>query len=188
MLLPGGDLRWSGFRAAGRFLAIGVMLMAMPPGCSTDTQAASAPATAPATTSAPATATEPTTKPVAFESTTMTIKGKAFALEVAQTPEQTQRGLMYRDSMAEDHGMLFVMPYLDTWQFWMHDTRIPLDIVFLDRSGQVVEIHQRKALDETSIGPARPVQYVIELNMGTAQKIGLRRGDTLELPKKYLRN
>jgi uncharacterized membrane protein (UPF0127 family) len=167
-------------------MAIGVMVMALPTGCTTGTEAASAPSTAPA--SAPATATEPATKPIAFETTTMTLKGKAFTLEVAQTSEQTQRGLMYRDSMADDHGMLFVMPYLDTWQFWMHNTRIPLDIIFIDRSGQIVEIHQRQAMDETSMGPARPVQYVIELNRGTAQKIGLRRGDTIEMPKKLLPN
>lgn len=183
-----GDLKLGGLRVVGRVLALGGIIMATPVGCTTGTEAASAPTTTPATASAPATATEPATKPVAFESTTMTLKGKAFSIEVAQSTEQTERGLMYRDSMAEDHGMLFVMPRLDTWEFWMHNTRIPLDIIFIDRSGQVVEIHQRKAMDDTSMGPARPVQYVIELNMGTAQKIGLRRGDTVELPKKYLQN
>jgi uncharacterized protein len=180
------ELILSILRAAGRVLGIGVVSLALPAGCTTGTEAATAPTTA--TASAPATTTEPATKPVAFETTPVTLKGKAFAMEVAQSTEQTQRGLMYRDSMAEDHGMLFVMPRLDTWEFWMHNTRIPLDIIFIDRSGQIVEIHQRKAMDDTSMGPARPVQYVIELNMGTAQKIGLRRGDTVEIPKKYLQN
>jgi hypothetical protein len=118
----------------------------------------------------------------------MTLKDKAFTMEVAQTDAQCERGLMYRDSMPADHGMLFVMPYADTWAFWMHNTRIPLDIIFIDRAGKVLDIHNRAAFDETSRGPTYPAQYVIELNLGTAQKIGLRKGDTVEIPKKYLKN
>ena len=130
----------------------------------------------------------PATQPIAFDTTPMTLKGKAFSMEVAQTDAQSERGLMYRDSMPDDHGMLFVMPYADTWAFWMHNTRIPLDIIFIDRAGKVLEIHNRAALDETSRGPISPAQYVIELNLGIAQKIGLQRGDIVEIPQKYRRN
>ena len=154
------------------------LLCLLPAACTGDTATAPAkPATAPAATA-----------PVAFDSTAMTLKGKAFTMEVAESDAQSERGLMYRDFMPDDHGMLFVMPSADTWGFWMHNTRIPLDIIFLDRAGKVLEIHNRAAFDETSRGPTYPAQYVIELNLGTAQKIGLRKGDIVEIPKKYLKN
>ena len=163
------------------FLAI---LCLFPAACTADTSTAPAkPASPPATATAPA-----ATAPITFDTTPMTLKGKAFSMEVAQTDAQSERGLMYRDSMPDDHGMLFVMPYVDTWSFWMHNTRIPLDIIFLDRAGRVLEIHNRAALDDTSRGPISPAQYVIELNLGAAQKIGLRKGDIVEIPQKYLKN
>jgi len=87
-----------------------------------------------------------------------------------------------------DHGMLFVMPYADTWSFWMHETRIPLDIIFLDRLGTVIDVQKRAAMDETGKGPAMPALYVIELNQGVADKIGLKPGDRVEIPKKYVKN
>jgi uncharacterized protein len=167
-------VRHSSF-AIRQFLAL---LLLLPAACTADTSTAPAPAT----TSAPATA------PIAFETTAMTLKGKAFTMEVAVGDAQTERGLMYRDSMPDDHGMLFVMPYVDTWAFWMHNTRIPLDIIFIDRAGKVLEIHNRAALDDTGRGPTSPAQYVIELNLGAAQKIGLARGDIVEIPKKYMKN
>ena len=90
--------------------------------------------------------------------------------------------------MAIDHGMLFVMPQADIWPFWMHDTRIPLDIIFLDSAGKVLDIHNRAPLDETGRGAASPTLYVIELNLGVAEKIGLKKGDSIEIPKKYVKN
>jgi uncharacterized protein len=136
----------------------------------------------------PATATAPATEPITFATTPMTLKGKAFTMEVADNDAKTQRGLMYRDSMAEDRGMLFVMPKVDTWSFWMHNTRIGLDIIFVDRAGKVVLIDTRAPNDDTGHGPSTPVQYVIELNAGMAQKIGLRVGDSVEIPAKYVKN
>ena len=118
----------------------------------------------------------------------MTLKGKDYTMEDAQTDAQTERGLMYRDSLPEDHGMLFVMPEEKIWDFWMHETRIPLDIIFLDKSGKVLEIHNRIPMDETGRGPASPNLYVIELNLGMAGKIGLQKGDIVEIPKKYIKN
>jgi uncharacterized protein len=178
-------------RAASPFapLIVGLLLLTLPSACTADTSTApKPPSTAKSTAPATATSTAPATQPITFDTTTMTLKGKTFTLEVAQTTPQTERGLMYRDSMPEDHGMLFVMPSADTWSFWMHNTRIPLDIIFIDRRGKVVDIHNRAPMNDTGLGPPSPVQYIIELNLGMAQKIGLRKGDTVEIPPKYLKN
>jgi uncharacterized membrane protein (UPF0127 family) len=113
---------------------------------------------------------------------TVTIKNKPFQLELALTEDQHQRGLMYRASMPADHGMLFVFDKPDTYSFWMHNTLIPLDIIFLDPSGKVVDIHTRQSKDDTGIPPRDPALYVIELNAGTAKSLGLTVGDTIELP------
>ena len=95
---------------------------------------------------------------------------------------------MYRTSMPGDHGMLFVLEKPDTVNFWMHNTRIPLDIIFLDKDGKVLVIHHRKAMDDTGMGPDSPAQYVIELNLNATDKLGLAKGDKVEIPKKYLKN
>lgn len=166
-ILPWVIARWS------------LVLLLLPVACTAGTS------TAPAK---PATASAPATQPITFDTTAMTLKGKAFTMEVAVSDAQSERGLMYRDSLPADHGMLFVMPYVDTWAFWMHNTRIPLDIIFVDRAGKVLEIHNRAAMDDTSRGPTSPAQYVIELNLGAAQKIGLVKGDSVEIPKKYVKN
>jgi uncharacterized protein len=170
--------------------AVLALCLAFPAACTADTAPASKPATQPATKSA---ATTPATLasapyPVTFASTTMTLKGRQFTIEVATTEEQEARGLMYRDSMPASHGMLFVMPRLEPTKFWMQNTRIPLDILFLDQKGKVVDIIAAKPFDETNVGPSVPVRYVIELNQGTSEKIGLKVGDTVEIPAQYGKN
>ena len=123
-----------------------------------------------------------------FDTTTFNIKGKEFTIELAITPTQSERGLMYRDSMPQDHGMLFPFDRPQTLKFWMKNTRIPLDIIFLDKDCRVVEVIHAKALDETSVGPDAQTQYVIELNSGGADKLGLKKGDKIEIPAKYKKN
>lgn len=165
------------------------LCLLLPAACTADTTSApaSAPATKPAT--GPATRVlESPPFPVAFESTDMTIKGKPFTVEIAKSDIQVQRGLMYRDSMPADRGMLFIMSAYEKTNFWMKNTRIPLDIIFLDKTGKVIDIHDRKPFDELGMGPDVPVQYVIELNEGMSQKIGLKKGDTVEIPAKYAKN
>lgn len=137
---------------------------------------------------APAPASQAATKPISFDATTMTIKGQVFNMEVATSGEQQERGLMFRSSMPADHGMLFVMGKPDTWSFWMKDTWIPLDIVFLDAQGKVVEVQARMPRDETGMGPKTEALYIVELNLGVADKIGLKAGDRVEIPKKYVKN
>jgi uncharacterized membrane protein (UPF0127 family) len=69
----------------------------------------------------------------------------------------------------------------------MKNTLIPLDIIFLNARGTVVDIHHRKPLDETGMGPERPALYVIELNAGVTDAIGLKIGDHISLPENVLK-
>ena len=112
----------------------------------------------------------------------MKIGSKTLRLEVADTPDSRQTGLMRRDSMPGDHGMLFVFATEETLGFYMKNTRIPLDIIFVDASGRVVSIHTMKPYDLTTTRSAGPAKYAIELNAGVAADTGVKPGDTLAIP------
>ncbi|MGN6370617.1 MAG: DUF192 domain-containing protein [Phycisphaerae bacterium] len=122
-----------------------------------------------------------------FDTVAATIKGKPFTLEIADTEPKRERGLMFRNSVAADHGMIFLFDAPDNYRFWMKNTYIPLDIIFVDAGGKVIDIEPREARDETSMGPDAPASYVIELNAGTAKNIGLSRGDHIDIPEKLLK-
>ena len=115
----------------------------------------------------------------------MKIGRETFILEIADTPKLRETGLMHRKSMAPDHGMLFVFEHRQFLGFWMRNTLIPLDILYVDADGRVVNIRQMKPLDETSIASREPVLYAIELNVGTAARVGVKEGDLLQLPAEY---
>jgi uncharacterized membrane protein (UPF0127 family) len=112
----------------------------------------------------------------------MQIGGETYTLEVARDDAARQRGLMERDAMPADRGMLFVFPKSRELSFWMKNTRIPLDIIYLDDGGQVVSVHQMKPYDRTSVPSAAPAKYAIELNLGQVKKAGVKVGDVLEIP------
>lgn len=112
----------------------------------------------------------------------MLLGSQTFDLEVAATPDTRQTGLMHRDSMPAHHGMIFVFPDQDIRDFWMRNTRIPLDIVYLDSQGTVLTIKQMQPYDLTSISSDRPAKYAIELNQGAASRAQLRTGDTIKVP------
>ncbi|OCX64698.1 hypothetical protein BFP70_11160 [Thioclava sp. SK-1] len=100
-----------------------------------------------------------------------------IAIEVAQTADERARGLMFRDSMPQQAGMLFVYPREHDVAFWMKNTLIPLDMVFMDHSGTVVDLHENaRPHDETPIPSAQPAQFVLEVNAGQARALGLLPG------------
>jgi uncharacterized membrane protein (UPF0127 family) len=113
----------------------------------------------------------------------MKIGSQTFNLEVARSEPEQEKGLMKRDSMEPDHGMIFVFGEEVVRSFWMKNTRFPLDILFLDSSGKVVSIHQMRAYDETNTSSDSPAQYAIELNKGAAGASGVKVGDVLQIPK-----
>ena len=112
----------------------------------------------------------------------MEIGSKTFTLEVADRTESRTYGLMRRDSMPADHGMIFVFDKDEQRGFWMKNTRIPLDIIFVDSAGKVVSVKQMKPYDLSSTPSDGPAQYAIELNKGAAEAAGVKAGMTLKLP------
>jgi uncharacterized membrane protein (UPF0127 family) len=107
----------------------------------------------------------------------------SVALEVAATPEAMHRGLMYRTSLADGTGMLFVFPDDADHSFWMKNTLIPLDMLFLAADGRVVGIHaDAKPLSTLPITVGASSRYVIEVPGGWAARHGVARGDRVELP------
>lgn len=123
--------------------------------------------------------------PGALPSTNATLHGQHFSLELATTPAEQEYGLMNRTSMAADHGMLFVFKHTAPRTFWMKNTLIPLDMLFFDADHKLVAI-QTDALpckaDPCQLYPSGvPARYVLELNAGTAARLGIRKGDVITL-------
>jgi uncharacterized protein len=103
-------------------------------------------------------------------------------LEIANTSASRERGLMYRTSLPEDGGMLFVFPEQSQQSFWMKNTLIPLDMLFIDSDGRIVGIHPDAVpLSEAPISVGKPSTYVLEVNGGWAARHGVHPGDTVEL-------
>lgn len=103
-----------------------------------------------------------------------------FNIELALTPAQHAQGLMHRTAMPEDSGMLFIFQSPRKASFWMKDTLIPLDMIFVHPDGTIHHIHHNaRPQDETSITAQFPAKAVLELNGGTADKLGIKEGDQL---------
>jgi uncharacterized membrane protein (UPF0127 family) len=104
-----------------------------------------------------------------------------FEVELATTPAEREQGLMFRKSMAPNAGMLFLYPGEQPVAFWMKNTLIPLDMLFLKADGSIVQIaHNALPLDETPIPSNQPVKAVLEVNGGTAAALGIKEGDRVE--------
>lgn len=111
------------------------------------------------------------------------LKGKRFSVEVADTQQKQALGLMFRDSMPADEGMLFVFPNEAPRSFWMKNTRIALDILYFDEDLKLVSISADTPPCRVSLCPSypsiAPAKYVLELNAGTASSLGVNLGDRL---------
>lgn len=104
----------------------------------------------------------------------------AFHVEVVDTPEGRAKGLMFVQELAKDAGMLFDFKEERPVSFWMQNTYIPLDMVFVGSDGVVKTVHANaRPMDTTSIPSGAPVQYVLEIPGGVAASIGLKAGDTM---------
>lgn len=108
-------------------------------------------------------------------------------VEKADTPDRISNGLKFRDSMGEMEGMLFYMSSVDYHTFWMMNTRIPLEAVFIDANFTIVDItemnpcHETNPMDCPAYRPNRPCLYVLELNQNFSKRYGIKQGDHLVL-------
>ena len=108
---------------------------------------------------------------------------ETFSVEVADETAERARGLMFRETLDLGAGMLFVYDSPHHPQFWMKNTLIPLDMVFLDAAGRVTAVHSMaQPLDETPIDGGEGVQFVLEINGGLAERLGLGPGAELRHP------
>ena len=104
----------------------------------------------------------------------------AVRVELAVTPGQREFGLMYREHLDEDAGMLFIFPAVDQLKFWMKHTEIPLDMIFADPAGVIVGIVANATpYSEKPVGPDAPALYVLEVNGGFCARHGVRAGDKM---------
>ena len=109
---------------------------------------------------------------------------KSIDIEIADDDYQTQTGLMYRDSMEKNQGMLFIFPDEQYHSFYMKNTKIPLDIVYIDSDRKIVSIKKNaKPMDETSLPSNEPAKYVLEINAGLSEQWNLEVGDKIDYSK-----
>jgi hypothetical protein len=108
---------------------------------------------------------------------------ESFAVELADSPDERARGLMFRTEMAPDAGMLFVYESPRSASFWMKNTLIPLDMIFADASGRVTRVHSNAVPgDLTPIDGGTGVLFVLEINGGLAARLGIAPGAELRHP------
>lgn len=109
------------------------------------------------------------------------LDGQALTVEIADEPDERSTGLMGRDSLPDDHGMLFVFPEPDTLRFWMKDTTIPLDLAYLDADGVIFQVLEMEPLSREIRPSDRPALYALEVNRGWFADHGVGEGDTARL-------
>jgi len=107
----------------------------------------------------------------------------AYSVEIADTPQTRQQGLMFRESMARNAGMLFIFERPQTVGFWMKNTLIPLDLLFIDQTGVVKRVHSNAIPgDLTTIPGGDGIFAVLEINGGLAQSYGINEGSEIRHP------
>lgn len=105
-----------------------------------------------------------------------------YIIEIADDEEERARGLMFRTELEADRGMLFIFDQTARRGFWMKNTPLPLDMLFIAESGRVVAIRKGVPLSEEIVAPIYPVRFVLELNEGTAADAGIRIGARVRHP------
>lgn len=118
---------------------------------------------------------------IVFEKKKIVLEGKTITAEIADTDEKRTRGLMFREKLEKDHGMLFIFEYERTLSFWMKDTLIPLAIGYFDKDKKLVDIQEMvPALASDRFPPTYtsrfPAQYALEMEKGWFSKNGIKLG------------
>ena len=112
------------------------------------------------------------------------ISNTNYNIELAKTTAQKTKGLSGRETLCKNCGMLFSFGFETNLPFWMKNTLIPLDMIWLDKNGKIVDIQTVTETNSTKIYQNQiPAQYVLELNANDSQKINLKIGDVIDLSK-----
>ena len=109
------------------------------------------------------------------------INDHIFNVEIAETADELRTGLMFRNNLAPDAGMLFVHNPPRRISMWMKNTEIDLDMLFINDKNKIIAIRTAKAHDLSVIYAPSPVKYVLEINANTAQKLNIKLGDSLQI-------
>ncbi len=118
--------------------------------------------------------------------TKLTVRGQTFDIELAVTEQEKQRGLGYRDSLAQNSGMLFIYDHAEQYGFWMKGMRFPLDIIWI-KEDIIVDITNNipNPINDSSqllsFQPKVAVDKVLEVNAGTVNRLGIQVGDTVDI-------
>lgn len=108
----------------------------------------------------------------------------SFEIEIAESEYETQTGLMYRKSMKENRGMLFIQPTESLQYFYMKNTEIPLDIIYIDSGMKIVSFQKNaQPFNEDTLPSNVPARYVFEINAGLSDKLGLQVGDSISFTR-----
>lgn len=108
--------------------------------------------------------------------------GAQFDVEIARSPDERARGLMFRTDFPDDRGMLFVFEDTRQLGFWMQNTPLPLDLVFIGDDGRVVATLPGEPFSTDAIAPGEPARFVLEVKRGIAEKAGIADGVRLRHP------
>lgn len=109
---------------------------------------------------------------------------RTIDIEIADTPYEWETGLMYRESMEDNQGMLFIYPNAAPRSFYMKNTYIPLDIIFMSNDTTVVSIKENAVpRDETSIPSNAPARFILEINGGNAEDWNIEVGDKMRFSR-----
>jgi uncharacterized membrane protein (UPF0127 family) len=132
--------------------------------------------------------TGPTDSVGPLATVTLHLDKTSLTTEIAATPAQQERGLMYVQKLPDNDGMIFLLPRVTTATFWMKNTLIPLSVAFIDPNGVILEIHDMKPLDETiTRSDSDQVAYALETNLHWFALNGIKPGDKIEPPPATLR-
>jgi len=116
---------------------------------------------------------------------TVILAGQHFTVSIANTPDELERGLMYRQELGPDQGMLFVFPDSAPRHFWMKHTLIPLDILFFDSNARLVSFTYKAQPCRADPCPVyasnAPAKYVLEIPAGTAARDSIRLGEIMTI-------
>jgi uncharacterized membrane protein (UPF0127 family) len=108
------------------------------------------------------------------------IRGNEIRAEIAHTEATRRQGLMFRDRLAENSGMIFVYPAPEVTAMWMKNTRIPLSVAFIDAQGRILNVEDMAPFSERAHGSKGPAAYALEMNKGWFARRGIKPGDRVE--------